>query len=168
MRVSLCFSELFHLTSRQGGLGWAVSRHCPALLAALWVVVAALQEWWSWEEGPPFRSPPARRETHTHVLPRKKNLRPLRHSKNDCTPRMTALSTSAPRASQVLQVPARATIRTKSRGAAPPWVQSSRLRRDGPWDRGAPAPPKSRAPRPDLARSLWPGETGPLSRLAPC
>ena len=49
----------------RGGAGWAVSRHCPALLAALWVVVAALQEWCSWEEGPPFRSPPARRETHT-------------------------------------------------------------------------------------------------------
>ena len=46
------------------GAGWAVSRHCPALLAALWVVVAALQEWCSWEEVPPFRSPPARRETH--------------------------------------------------------------------------------------------------------
>ena len=26
------------------GAGWAVSRHCPALLAALWVVVAALQD----------------------------------------------------------------------------------------------------------------------------
>ena len=48
----------------RGGAGWAVSRHCPALLAALWVVVAALQEWCSWEEVPPFRSPPARRETH--------------------------------------------------------------------------------------------------------
>ena len=33
----------------RGGAGWAVSRHCPALLAALWVVVlAALQEWCSW------------------------------------------------------------------------------------------------------------------------
>ena len=31
--------------------------HCPALLAALWVVVAALQEC-SWEEVPPSRSPP--------------------------------------------------------------------------------------------------------------
>ena len=50
----------------RGGAGWAVSRHCPALLAALWVVVAALQEWRSWEEVPPFRSPPARRETHTY------------------------------------------------------------------------------------------------------
>ena len=28
----------------RGGAGWAVSRRCPALLAALWVVVAALQE----------------------------------------------------------------------------------------------------------------------------
>ena len=47
---------------------WAVvSRHCPALLAALWaVVVAALQERCSWEEFPPFRPPPRKaRETHT-------------------------------------------------------------------------------------------------------
>ena len=51
------------------GAGWAVSRHCPALLAALCVVVSALQEWCSWEEVPPFRSPPARRETHTATLP---------------------------------------------------------------------------------------------------
>ena len=49
----------------RGGAGWAVSRHCPALLAALWVVVAALQEWCSWEEVPPFRSPPRiARDTH--------------------------------------------------------------------------------------------------------
>lgn len=55
--------------SARAGIGWAVSRHCPALLAALWVVVAALQEWCSWEEVPPFRSPPARRETHTRRKP---------------------------------------------------------------------------------------------------
>ena len=39
----------------RGGWVWTVSRHCPALLAALialWVVVAALQEWCSWEEVP--------------------------------------------------------------------------------------------------------------------
>ena len=36
------------------------------LLAALWVVVAALQEWCSWEEVPPFRSPP-QGATHTRL-----------------------------------------------------------------------------------------------------
>ena len=48
--------------------GWVGGK--PSLLiarrcyATLWVVVAALQEWCSWEDVPAFRSPPARRETH--------------------------------------------------------------------------------------------------------
>ena len=49
--------------------GWVGGKpSLPGAACSALGVVAALQEWCSWEEVPPFRSPPARRETHTHFF----------------------------------------------------------------------------------------------------